>query len=132
MRVYVHTKIKCPYLSEWKNQICPPTATNGTHVRNKIFDLKQLQILLDLYKLWVTRITPPIRTPVVPWERHLRHPRSRSSSGWSSRGSDSLSPPSPTLPCDPRPVRHFRVPCTYGAPLRPGDAFYDAVKEKVE
>lgn len=70
--------------------------------------------------------------PAVPWERHLRRPRSRSSSGWSSRGSGSLSPPSPTSPCAPRPVRYFRVLCTYDARLRPGDAFYDAVKEKVE
>lgn len=47
MRVHIHTKIKCPYLSERKNQICPSTVTNGTHVRNKFLDQKQLQILLD-------------------------------------------------------------------------------------
>lgn len=69
--------------------------------------------------------------PAVPWERHLRRPRSRSSPGWHSCGSGSLFP-SPTSPCDPRPVHHFRVLCTYGAPPHPGDAFYDAVKEKVE
>lgn len=68
----------------------------------------------------------------VPWERHPHRLHSRSSSGWSSRGSGSLSPPSPTSLCAPRPVRCFRVLYIYDGPLHPGDAFYDAVKEKVE
>lgn len=78
---------------------------------------------------WITQL---IRMPAVPWERHLRRPHSRSSSGWSSRGSGSRSPPSPTSQCAHHPARCFRVLCTYDGPLRPGDAFYDAVIERVE
>ena len=66
--------------------------------------------------------------------RRRRH-RSRSSSGWSSHDSGNPPPLSPIWKCGHRPVpgsRVRRVCRVFCCPLRPGDAFFGAVKQRTQ